>query len=360
MKRPPLLALVFLLLFRPDARPQPQPEALKGGAQPWWKAGFREWPKPNPLAKKLPLIRVSGNRFVNAAGDTILFRGLSISDPDKLEAQGHWNRAHFEKVRDLGALLVRIPVHPVAWRGRTPAKYLALLDQAVDWCAELGMYVDIDWHSIGNLRMELFQNPMYETTKKETFDFWRAIARHFKGNNTVAFYELFNEPTLWSGQLGSMTWSEWKKLNEEMIGLIRAVDDETIPLVAGLDWAYDLTPILIEPVAAERIGYVTHPYANKRPRPWEPKWEENFGFAAARYPILATEFGFMTEKGKPVAKDDYANCIIRYLEGKGIGWLAWVYDADWGPKMLQSWDTYELTGFGEFIRQAMRPKKDGP
>ena len=78
-------------------------------------------------------------------------------------------------------MIVRIPVHPVAWRERTPEKYLELLDEAVDWCTDLGMYVIIDWHSIGNLWMELFQDPMYNTTKIETYEFWRTIARNFAG-----------------------------------------------------------------------------------------------------------------------------------------------------------------------------------
>ena len=111
------------------------------------------------------------------------------------------------------------------------------------------------------------------------------------GNNTVAFYELFNEPTIYRGELGSLPWSEWKKINEHMISLIRAYDPETIPLVAGLDWAYDLSPLRDDPVNAEGIAYVTHPYAFKRGQPWEPRWEENFGFAADKYPVVATEFG---------------------------------------------------------------------
>lgn len=48
--------------------------------------------------------------------------------------------------------------------------------------------------------------------------------------------------------------------------------------------------------------------------------------------------------------------IITYLEGKGIGWLGWVYDPEWGPNLLQSWDTYELTGGGEFFQQALHGK----
>jgi endoglucanase len=61
--------------------------------------------------------------------------------------------------------------------------------------------------------------------------------------------------------------------------------------VAGFDWACDLTPIREAPINAVNIGCVTHPYSNKRSQPWDPKWEEGFGFAAATRPVVATEFG---------------------------------------------------------------------
>jgi hypothetical protein len=322
-------------------------------SKPWYQDGPWRWPAPNPKAKVMPLIRIEGNKFVNPEDKTVLFRGLSISDPDKIDRQGHWNKGHFEKVKETGAMVVRIPVHPVAWRERTPEKYLLLLDQAVDWCTDLGMYIMIDWHTIGNLGMELFQNPMYNTSKQETYQFWRTIAQHFAGNNTIAFYEIFNEPTTYRGQLGTMSWTEWKTINENIINLVRSFDNETIPLVAGFDWAYDLTPLHNEPVNAERIGYVTHPYENKRSQPWEPKWEEDFGFAAGKYPVVATEFGFSLRTGQTIDSQHYGNRIIDYLESKGISWLCWVYDPEWGPRLLKSWDTYELTESGEFFKKAM-------
>jgi hypothetical protein len=337
--------------------------AQKGTAKyyDWLKGSAYERPLASPNAKKLPLIRVQGTRFINSLGDTVLFRGCAIADPDKLEQQGHWNRQHFVKVREIGAMVVRIPVHPVPWRMRTPAKYLQLLDQAVEWCTELGMYIDIDWHSIGNLGMELFQDPVYVTTRQETYEFWRTIASRYQGNNTVAFYELFNEPTVFNGRLGRMSWSEWKKINEDIIALIRAYDTGKIPLVAGLDWAYDLTPLQSEPIEAQGIAYVTHPYPHKRGKPYEPKWEENFGFAASRYPVVASEFGFSLGKEGMAENGEYGKAIIDYLEGKGISWIAWVFDPDWYPRMLASWDTYALTESGEFFRQAMqRTGKAGP
>jgi endoglucanase len=323
----------------------------------WWNEAHPSQPSKTPKQKLLPLIHIYKNRFVNAKGDTILFRGLSISDPDKLDHQGHWNKHHFEEVKKMGTMLVRIPVHPVAWRERSPVKYLELLDQAVDWCTDLGMYVIIDWHSIGNLKMELFQAPMYNTTQKETYEFWQTISRHFTGNNTVAFYELFNEPTTYRGQLGNISWADWKKMIEDMIQLIRSFDKEKIPLVAGMDWAYDLTPLREEPINAGEIAYVTHPYPWKRPEPWPPKWEEDFGFAAATYPIIATEIGFGLRPGDSIGPEHYANQIIQYLESSHISWTAWVFDPEWGPSMLKSWDTYELTEMGKYFKMAMTRNK---
>ena len=324
--------------------------------RPWYEGSPRVVRGENPKARLLPLISVKGNKLVTGSGNVILLRGLSISDPDKIERQGQWSKTHFEHVKAAGAMIVRIPVHPVAWRERTPEKYLDLLDQAVEWCTDLGMYIIIDWHTIGNLAMELFQDPMYNTTRQETYQFWRIIADHFSGNNTVAFYELFNEPTIYRGELGSMSWSEWKMISERMITLIRAYDRETIPLVAGLDWAYDLSPLRDDPVNAEGICYVTHPYAFKRGQPWEPRWEENFGFAAAMYPVIATEFGLHTDMSSP-DYHDYGNRIIKYLEGRGISWICWIYDPEWWPQLLRSWD-YELTEGGEFFKKAMNGELD--
>ena len=69
----------------------------------WWRA---QAPGTMPFrlnAKKLPLISVKGNKFVDPDGNPILFRGLSISDPDKLASQGHRNKEYFIKVQEMGA-----------------------------------------------------------------------------------------------------------------------------------------------------------------------------------------------------------------------------------------------------------------
>jgi endoglucanase len=332
------------------------PAAHQKAPHEWWKDQYPGEPLKTPDAKKLPLISVRGNKFVDPNGVTIIFRGLSISDPDKIESQGHWNKEHFAMVKATGARVVRIPVHPIAWRERTPKGYLVLLDQAVEWCTDLGLYIDLDWHSIGNLKTGLFQDPMYETSMTETMQFWRTISRHFAGNNTIAFYELFNEPTIYNNQLGPSSWDEWKKINEDLIAVVRSFDPEKIPLVAGFDWAYDLTPLHTSPIQAQGVAYVTHPYPFKRSKPWEPKWDEDFGFAAGSYPIVATEIGFWAGNDANPQTADYGPSIVKYLENRGISWVAWVYDPEWEPSMISSWDSYAPTESGKFFTDAMQGK----
>jgi len=354
------LTVVCLALVAGTLIAAEQPASADAAKKTMGQSGQWKRPEPNPKAKLLPLISVKGNHFVGPAGETVLFRGLAIADPDNLAERGRWNRELFVAVKDMGANLVRIPVHPAAWRSRTPARYTELLDQAVDWCTDLGMHVIIDWHSIGNLKSGMFERPIYDTSIAETLGFWRAMAMHFKGDNTVAFFELFNEPTHEFGMLGTLSWADWRDLNEEMIRVIRYWDREKIPLVAGFDWAYDLDAVHFDPVRAEGIGYVTHPYANKRPQPWEPRWEENFAFVADQYPMIATEFGFDLRPGEVVDDNHYGNRITRFLEQRGISWMAWCFDPDWGPRMLKSYDGFVLNGSGEFFREAMHRPPAAP
>lgn len=305
----------------------------------------------------LPLINVKGNTFVTAAGTPIVFRGLDASDPDKLERDGHWNKEYLEAIKSWGANIVRFPVHPDAWRKRGKAAYLKLLDQGVQWASELGLYVIIDWHSIGNLRSELFQNPMYETTKKETLEFWRTMAQHFKGNTTVALFELFNEPTLMNGALGTCSWAQWKDMVEEMITVIRANGSKAVPLVAGFNWAYDLTPVANDPVNAEGIAYVSHPYPMKREKPWPEKWTKDWGFATAKYPVILTEIGFCgpDEKGAhvPVISDEsYGDAITAYCAERGISYTVWVFDPQWAPMLISDWK-FTPTRQGKYFKNAL-------
>ena len=69
--------------------------------------------------------------------------------------------------------------------------------------------------------------------------------------------------------------------------------------------------------------------------------------------MLVSEFGLGIRPGQTMDEEHYGYKIIDYLESRGIGWVCWVFDPEWGPRMMKSWDTYELTPGGEFFKKAM-------
>lgn len=206
-----------------------------------------------------------------------------------------------------------------------------------------GMYVILDWHSIGNLVTEQFQHERYNTTKEETFEFWEIMAKRYGKNPTVAFFEFFNEPTTIGGKLGELPWKEWKNTMEELVMIVRENNAEAIPLIAGFDWAYELHNVLDDPVAADGIAYVSHPYPMKRKKPWESAWEADWGHVADRYPVILTEVGFCTEEERgahmPVIDDGtYVKAITDYAEKKNVSLVIWIFDNLWSPRMLSDWN----------------------
>ena len=306
-------------------------------------------------------ISVSGNQFVDQNQKPVIFRGLNFADPDKLEKDGRWDKRHFEEAKNWGANIIRLPVHPRAWRSRGKENYLKLLDQAVSWAKEVDIYLIIDWHSIGNLRTGLYQHEMYQTDLQETFDFWYTIARKYKDEPVVAMYEMFNEPNV-NLRLGAVfkfnKTAGRKGIITDIIEVMHANNPRAIPLVAGFNWAYDLTPLMYDPLDIPGIAYVSHPYPQKRTQPWEPQWERDFGFVAEKAPVILTEMGFALpdEKGAhvPVKGDEeYGRRIVDYAKSKGISWVVWVFDPDWSPMMIKDWN-YTPTRQGTFFKKVLQ------
>jgi hypothetical protein len=322
---------------------------------------------PNTRAE-MSRVSVQSNRFVDAQGRPLVFRGLAMSDPDKLQRNGQWNAAYFDAAKSWGANIVRFPVHPAAWRLHGRNDYLKLLDQGIALAKERKLYVIIDWHSIGNLpgekffalNSELYPPDGYRTTKAETFEFWRTMARRYGRDPTVALFELFNEPAL-GGPMGTCTWAEWKALLEELIAHIRANGGKAVPLVAGFNFGYDLTPVAKEPLRAEGIGYVAHPYPMKAKSPWAENWTRDWGFVAEKYPLILTEIGFLPaeEPGGyvPITGDEaYGDALTAYCAARGISYTVWCFDPHWTPTIIRDWN-FTPTRQGAYFKKAMQTPK---
>lgn len=321
-------------------------------------ATFSDRPQAMAAAQVQSFVSVDGNRFVNETGETVVFRGLAFSDPASLLDRGVWGRGYFEAAKSWNANIVRIPIHPGHWRALGEKQYLSMLDDAVRWAAELDMYVIIDWHTIGNPLTGVYHGPDYITSRDETFRFWHTIASRYRNNPTVAIYELWNEATNYNGTFGRMPWGDYKAFLEELIWMIKKIDPTAIPAVCGFNWGYDLRNVLREPIEAEGIAYVVHPYPQKSRENWEYNWQQVWGFVAEKYPLLATEFGFMREDERgahvPVIGDTvYGEAIIAFFEERGISWTPWVFDPLWTPNLIMDWD-YTPSPQGAFFRDKLK------
>jgi endoglucanase len=346
-----LLALLLPLACVPSTAPTP---AVDGAAAAIDAAALAPFDAAR-LARPQSAIRVEGHRFLNEAGAVVIFQGVNIEDPDDLELNGHWNRGLFEAIAAWNANVVRIPVHPPRFRRRGAQHYFELLDQAVLWANELDLYLIMDWHSIGNLLKGRFQDAQYDTSEEETVRFWRSVASRYHEVPTVALYELFNEPTFGpKGRLGSTSWTDWKGANERLIDVIRERNPGSIALVAGFDWAYDLRPVAEAPIERPGVAYVSHPYPGKTRPPYPASWDQTFGFVAERYPLIATEIGYMPPDARgahspAIDTGTYGTEITDYLAKKGASWVAWCFHPDWGPQLIRDW-SYTPTDAGALFR----------
>ena len=367
----PTLFLVLVLsplLMASETQGNGLSAAASTNTNAWWKIPYPTSLDVSTLPKPQSWITVEGSNLVDDGGEAVVLRGFNIADPQKLHGSKRWNEEIFDVARSWGANTVRVPIHPLSWRHNGKNWMLARLDEAVLWANERGMYLIIDWHSIGNLDTELFQHPMYETTFSETMNFWRDVALRYRNIPTIAVYELFNEPThnyigVNPESLGRYDWERWREMMEELVDIVRAYNPRAIPLVAGFNWAYDLREIKDRPIRRENVAYTAHPYPQKggteehTQEDYFSQWDEHWGFAASDYPIILSEVGWTssTDPGAhvPVIHDGnvYGPALIEYADRNGVSVIVWTLDPDWSPAMIKDW-SYAPTIQGQFFREA--------
>jgi hypothetical protein len=165
---------------------------------------------PSFSAAAAPLaISISGNHFVNGAGQPI--RLLGVNHPSSEYAcvdgfgynDGHQDDADAAAIASWNANAVRVPINEDCWLGINgqPNKSQEALTEAgyrqavEDYVSELnahGLYaiLDLHWTAPGN-QTALEQQPMPDMDHSPAF--WQSVAETFKGNPAVVF-DVFNEP----------------------------------------------------------------------------------------------------------------------------------------------------------------------
>lgn len=148
------------------------------------------------------------------------------------------------------------------------------LDWLVSQCEKYGIYVILDLHgapggqSKNHCTGKAGRNELYENEEmmNATVELWCAIAERYKDNNTVAAYDLLNEPQNNSGYEGNYTWaaeseeavSRTNKAYDTLYKAIREIDKNHIISFEGV-WSITVLPNPNE-MGYENMLYQLHLY----------------------------------------------------------------------------------------------------
>lgn len=255
-----------------------------------------------------------------------------------------------ETAREWKANAVRIPFHPVTIRHAGDGDWMRGLEQVsleLDWillaAKALGLLVLIDFHSIGfpsdETTFEFDEAPyenLYETSQFEIESFWRHVARRYHDHPAVAGFEIFNEATRDSAFGNQDDWNLHADWAENLIReIIRPVAAETLVIVGGLHFGYDLEGALARPVRDSNVAYSSHPY----PHHSQAKtWDRAFGKVSERHPVLLTEVGFANEGffGRQHHRGfrDWELELQSFADARSLSFFAWNFSHSWEPTLL--------------------------
>lgn len=316
-------------------------------------------------AMDTPWLHTSGKYIKDPLNNTVVLRGVNIDDPldvyldgnqpvtDQAEKAVWMAKKSTSSVEGYYARVIRVCVNPVKFNKTAYYSdydsvnedvaqdnyFNNYLDPFVRYCIARGVYVIIDWHRVGN----------YGYIGPALKDFWAYIAPKYKNVPNV-LYELYNEPILFSGELGvgNPDWAPWKDFIQPVVNQVRTAAPKNLILVGSPKWDTTLEGAIRSPIAGSNIVYVCHNYP-KNPKPnsggaYESIWDTAFGTVSDIYPVFMTEWGYTNKE--PLSNDAYTGTtpgfgipLKSYLargSREHISWTVWMFGSQYAPSMFFS------------------------
>jgi hypothetical protein len=174
--------------------------------------------------------------------------------------------ADFGFLRQLGATAVRLPVNYRMIEGAGEWDSYGIdgfsyIDSAVEWGVSNGIYIILDlhaapgcqnrrWHSDNATSSALLWSSTYY--QDLTCGIWRRISERYKGEATIAGYDLLNEPEADEGK-------SLRSLYDRIIQTLRSNGDEHIVFLEGNRRGEDFTHF--DDIPGGNIAFSTHNYS---------------------------------------------------------------------------------------------------
>lgn len=252
--------------------------------------------------------------------------------PDKANAfwkkylQNYITRADIHYLKTSGVNSVRIPFH---YKLFTDEKYLggsgeqrgfALLDSAVNWCRQEGLYVILDMHcapggQTGDNIDDSWGYPfLYESEEniQQTIHIWKKIAAHYENETTVMGYDILNEPIPHFydiAKFNPLLEPLYKRITEG----IRERDKNHIVFLGGAQW--DSNFDVFGPPFDSKLVYTFHKY-----------WTAPTKDVIQPYLDFSNKYNvplYMGESGEN--SDEWIMQFRKMLDSNKVGWHFWPY-----------------------------------
>lgn len=181
-----------------------------------------------------------------------------------------------------------------------------IIYNGVQYATENDMYVIIDWHVLQE------QNP--NRYKEEAKKFFEDMSNRYKDNNNV-IYEICNEPN------GGVSWSEIKSYAEEIIGVIRANDENAVILVGTPNWSQRVDEAAKDPITDyDNIMYTLHFYAATHKDDLRNTMVNAINDGL---PVFVSEYGICDASGNGGLDKDSAQKWVDTMNKYGVSYVCW-------------------------------------
>ncbi len=313
-----------------------------------------EAPAVVSAAGKTPLerfgqLKVKGTNLVDAKGKVFQLKGVSTHGLSWFPE--YVSKEAFQNLRDSwGANAVRLAMYTAEYNGyctgsaQNRKNLEALIDQAVGFCDDLGLYAVIDWHILSD------SDP--NTYKKQSKAFFKKMAQKYAGHKNI-IYEICNEPN------GSTTWPQIRSYADTVVRTIRRYDKKAVIIVGTPAWSQDAAAAAADPVKGSNIMYAFHFYAATHTEEYRKKLQEAVDAGLA---VFVSEFGISEASGNGRIDKAQAEQWMKLLERNKISCIAWnLSNKDEACAMIDSsctktygWKKSDLSESGRWIYDYMR------
>ena len=234
--------------------------------------------------------------------------------------------------------VIRLQISPEnLFNNNAGNSFFVRLDQIIGWAAQENMNV------ILNLQYESTE-PNVESPIQSSIDFWKFITPHYKNNSSI-FFDIFNEPRIWTGNM-TTSWDLWQKGGvyngityvgmQDLVDTIRNTGATNVIYVEGSAAGESLQGLVSGEgttshlLQGSNLVYSVHPYFGYQ-HLTKAQWDAWFGNAAQllNAPVEIGEWdvydtnksGCIKGTSEPLAAKDFLNYLDAFPFHIGVvGW----------------------------------------